>query len=333
MNKSKSKRSLYGFGGGASAIGPGIFAMILFSAQVSAQELKKVRMGYPAFSMTFLSFFVAKDAGLFKKYGLDVELIQMAGVVQTSALMAGEIDYLTGITTPLVAAARGLPLKGIMVTVRRPLFYVVSSPDIQRMEDLAGKKLAVDRFGTLQHLIARLLFKKKGVNPDSITYIQTDSVSNSVLALSQGSVNAALLSLPNNVTMTQKGFRALVSAEELETHFPSGGLAVQEVKLKKDPAQVRSVLRAMLDSVEFSNKERSWIVNHIQQKWRLNQKAAEESYQLWISSLATDGKLSIKDLQEGLDLAYRNKQIPIPVDARTGMDYSLLDEVWKERKR
>jgi ABC-type nitrate/sulfonate/bicarbonate transport system substrate-binding protein len=333
MNKSKSKRSLYGFGGGASAIGPGIFAMILFSAQVSAQELKKVRMGYPAFSMTFLSFFVAKDAGLFKKYGLDVELIQMAGVVQTSALMAGEIDYLTGITTPLVAAARGLPLKGIMVTVRRPLFYVISSPDIQRMEDLAGKKLAVDRFGTLQHLIARLLFKKKGVNPDSITYIQTDSVSNSVLALSQGSVNAALLSLPNNVTMTQKGFRALVSAEELETHFPSGGLAVQEVKLKKDPAQVRSVLRAMLDSVEFSNKERSWIVNHIQQKWRLNQKAAEESYQLWISSLATDGKLSIKDLQEGLDLAYRNKQIPIPVDARTGMDYSLLDEVWKERKR
>ena len=333
MKKSKSKRAVYGFGRGALAIGTGIFAVIFFSAQVSAQELKKVRMGYPAFSMTFLSFFVAKDAGLFKKHGLDVELIQMAGVVQTSALIAGEIDYLTGITTPLVAAARGLPLKGIMVTVRRPLFYVVSSPDIQRMEDLAGKKLAVDRFGTLQHLVAKLLFKNKGINPDSITYIQTDSVSNSVLALSQGSVNAALLSLPNNVTMTQKGFRGLASAEELDTQFPSGGLAVQEVKLKKDPNQVKSVLRAMLDSVEFGKKERSWIVNHIQQKWRLNQKAAEESYQLWISSLATDGKMSIKDLQEGLDLAYVNKQIPIAVDARTGMDYSLLDEVSKERKR
>ena len=67
-----------------------------------AQELKKVRMGYPAFSLTFLTFFVAKDAGIFKKHGLDVDLVQLAGAVQTSALVAGEIDYLTGITGPLV---------------------------------------------------------------------------------------------------------------------------------------------------------------------------------------------------------------------------------------
>ena len=307
--------------------------LIISWGQPYAQELKKVRMGYPALSLTFLSFFVAKDAGIFKKYGLDVELVQMAGVVQTSALVAGEIDYLTGITTPLVAAARGLPLKGIMVTVRKPLFYIVSSPDIHRMEDLAGKKLAVDRFGTLQHLVARLLFKRKGINPDLITYIQTESVSNSVFALSQGSVNSALLSLPNNVTMTQKGFKELASAEELAIQFPSGGLGVQEAKLKKDPGQVKLVLRAMLDSVEFSEKEKTWVVNYIQKKWRLNPKGSEDSYKLWISSLATDGKLSIKDLQDAFDVAYENKQIPIPVQAKTGMDYTLLDEALKERAR
>jgi ABC-type nitrate/sulfonate/bicarbonate transport system substrate-binding protein len=68
------------------------------SAAIQAQELKKVRMGYPAFSLTFLTFFVAKDAGIYKKHGLDVEMVQLAGAVQTSALVAGEIDYLTGIT-------------------------------------------------------------------------------------------------------------------------------------------------------------------------------------------------------------------------------------------
>ncbi|MGH7774126.1 MAG: ABC transporter substrate-binding protein, partial [Candidatus Binatia bacterium] len=302
-----------------------LFFLNVFSGQLCAQELKKVRMGYPALSLTFLSFFVAKDAGIFKKHGLDVELIQMAGVVQTSALMAGEIDYLTGITTPLVAAARGLPLRGIMVTVRKPLFYIVSSPDIHRMEDLAGKKLAVDRLGTLQHLVARLLFKTKGINPDSITYIQTESVTNSVLALTQGSVNSALLSLPNNVIMVQKGFKELASADELGIKFPSGGLGVQEAKLKKDPSQVKLVLKAMLDSVEFSEKEKSWVVSYTQQKWRLNPKAAEDSYKLWISSLAPDGKMSLKDLQDAFDVAYANQQIPIPVQAKTGMDYALLD--------
>ena len=49
---------------------------------------KRVRMGYPAFSMTFLTFFIAKDAGIYKKHGLDVDMVQMAGAVQTSALVA-----------------------------------------------------------------------------------------------------------------------------------------------------------------------------------------------------------------------------------------------------
>jgi ABC-type nitrate/sulfonate/bicarbonate transport system substrate-binding protein len=112
-----------------------------------AQELKKVKIGYPAFSLTFLTFFVAKDAGIFKKHGLDIELIQLAGAVQTSALVAGEIDHLTGITGPLIAAARGLPFKGILVTHERPLFWLIANPEIRRAEDLKGKKIGISRFG------------------------------------------------------------------------------------------------------------------------------------------------------------------------------------------
>src|SRR5262245_42309570 len=120
-----------------------IVALSLFASMISpsaeGQELKKVRMGYPAFSLTFLTFFVAKDAGIYKKHGLDVDLVQLAGAVQTSALVAGEIDYLTGITSPLVAAARGLPFKGIMITHDRPLFWVIGSAEIRKVEDLLGK--------------------------------------------------------------------------------------------------------------------------------------------------------------------------------------------------
>jgi NitT/TauT family transport system substrate-binding protein len=154
------------------------------------QELKKVRVGYPAFSLTFLTFFVAKDAGIYKKHGLDVDMVQMAGAVQTSALVAGEIDYLTGITSPLIAAARGLPFKGIMVTHERTLFWIIGNPEIRRVEDLIGKTVAVDRLATLQDIVARDLVKKKGVNPEQVTFIQTGSVSNSVQSLSQGTVAA-----------------------------------------------------------------------------------------------------------------------------------------------
>lgn len=296
------------------------------------QELKKVKIGYPAFSLTFLTFFVAKDAGIYKKHGLDVDLVQLAGAVQTSALVAGEIDYLTGITSPLVAAARGLPFKGIMITHDRPLFWIIGSPDIHRVEDLAGKTVAVDRLATLQDIVARDLVKRKGVNPEKITFIQTGSVSNSVQSLAQGSVAAALLSLPHNVVMTQKGYRELASATELNMRAPSGGMATREAKLKQEPAQVKAVLRAILDAVDFNRREKSWMVNYVQTKWKLTPKAAEEAYRFWLQGLTVDGKIPIKDLQDMYDTAYATQLIPTPVPAAKVMDYALLDEVLRDRR-
>jgi ABC-type nitrate/sulfonate/bicarbonate transport system substrate-binding protein len=297
-----------------------------------SQELKKVRIGYPAFSLTFLTFFVAKDAGIYRKHGLDVDMVQMAGAVQTSALVAGEIDYLTGITSPLVAAARGLPFKGIMVTHEKTLFWVIANPDIRRVEDLVGKTIAVDRLATLQDIVARDLIKRKGVNPDQVTFIQTGSVSNSVQSLSQGSVAAALLSLPHNFVMTQKGYRELASALEFNQRSASGGIATREAKLKQDPAQVKTVIRATFEAMDFNRKEKSWMVNNIQNKWKLTPKVAEESYRTWLNGFTKDGKISFRDLQEIYDAAFASQLIPTAVPVPKVMDYTLLDEVLKERK-
>jgi NitT/TauT family transport system substrate-binding protein len=309
-----------------------VLTLVILAGSAHSQELKKVRFGYPAFSLTFLSFFVAKDGGIYRKHGLDVELVQLAGAVQTSALVAGEIDYLTGITGPLVAAARGLPFKGIMITHDRPLFWIIANPEIHRMEDLVGKSVAVDRLATLQDIVARDLVKRKGVNPEKVTFIQTGSVSNSVQSLSQGSVAAALLSLPHNVIMTQKGYRDLASATEFNMRFASGGMATSEAKLKQGPAQVKAVIRATLESMDFSRKEKSWMINYIQNKWKLAPKAAEEAYRFWLQGLTTDGKIPLKDFQEIYDAAYATQMIPTVVSVPKVMDYTLLDEVLREKK-
>lgn len=100
-----------------------VLLFLQLCAVLSAQEPKKVRMAYSAFSISFLNIFVARDAGLFKKHGLEVELIQMAGPLPVAALAAGEIDYLTGYTTGIVATGQGAPLKGIMISLRKPPFF------------------------------------------------------------------------------------------------------------------------------------------------------------------------------------------------------------------
>ena len=71
---------------------------------MQAQDPRKVRLAYSAFSISFLNLFVARDAGLFKKYGVEPELVQMAGPLPVAALASGEIDYLTGYTTGIADA-------------------------------------------------------------------------------------------------------------------------------------------------------------------------------------------------------------------------------------
>ena len=158
----------------------GVVAVALFfiafplTVRSFAQEPRKIRMAYSAFSVAFLNIFVARDAGLFKKHSLDVELIQMAGPLPIAALSAGEIDYLTGFTTGLVAASQGAPLKGLIVTMRKPPFYIVAEPSIQRPEDLAGKRFAVDRIGSLQHSLHGCFSKPKGSIPKESYLLRQD---------------------------------------------------------------------------------------------------------------------------------------------------------------
>ncbi len=284
-------------------------------------------MAYSAFSVSFLNVFIARDAGLFKKHGLEVELIQMAGPLPIAALAAGEIDYLTGFTTGIVATGQGAPLKGIMIALRKPPFYLISEPGIQKPSDLVGKRIGVDRIGSLQHLVVRLLLKTKGIDPEKVIFTQTGSVSNTVTSLGQGAVSAAVLSGPHNVIMVQKGFRQIGAANELPMHFPTSGLVVSDTKLKSDANRIKTVLRVMLDAAAFSRNDKTWVVNYIRDKWKLDQKVADKVYEQWLSTLTPDGKISIKDMQEYFDLAYASKQIPVAIQVAAATDYTLLDQV------
>jgi len=297
------------------------------SATALAQDTAKVRMAYSAFSISFLNIFVARDAGIFKKHGLEAELIQMAGPLPVAALASGEIDYLTGYTTGIVATGQGAPLKGIMISLRKPPFFLVADQTIQRPNDLAGKRIGVDRIGSLQHLVARLMLKQKGTDPEKVIFTQTGSVSNTVSSLAQGAVSGAILSGPHNVIMAQKGFRQIGAADELPMHFPTSGLVVHETRLKTDAPRIKSVIRVMLDAATFCRKERAWVVNYIKDRWKVDGKTAETVYDQWLSILTPDGKISVKDMQEYFDLAYSQKQIPAPINVAAVTDYSLLEQV------
>jgi len=256
----------------------------------------------------------------------------MAGPIQVAALAAGEIDFGAAVSPALFAAVRGLPLRGVMITVKTPLFYIVSEPSLKRIGDLAGKKVAVDTVGALQYIAARAMFKKKAVNPDQISYIQTGSVSNSLAALNSGAVNGALLSIPNNVIMTQKGFNQLTSTAEAGVNFPPAGLSVHVNKLQKEAGQIKRVMEALLDSLDLIETDSGKVAGYIQSQWKLNPTLALETQRLVRPTLVATGKMNLEDVQEFLDAAYENGQIQQKANSKALMDYGPLDDVLRTRR-
>jgi hypothetical protein len=103
--------------------------------------------------------------------------------------------------------------------------------------------------------------------------------------------------------MMQRGYREIASATEFNMRSASGGIATREAKLKQDPAGVKAVIRALVDSMDFNRKEKTWMVNYVQNKWKLSPKAAHEAYRFWLEGLTPDGKIPLKDLQDIYDLA------------------------------
>ena len=292
-----------------------------------AHEREKIRVAISTVSFTFMVNLIARDAGIFKKHGLDVETILVAGPAQAAALAAGEIDYNSSFVPGLLLAAKGLPFTVVMATTKTPLFFIMSQPDV-KVANLSGKKVAVSRIGSQSHALTRAMIKQVGINPDAVTYIQTGSTSNSYSALNAGSVEAATLSIPFNVLLKQKGFNQLASTSNVGV-FPNTGLQVPKAKLEKNRAQVKLMIRAFLDSLTYIANEKGGVSAYIQRTWKLSPDVAEQTYNEFLPSLPMDGKISLEAVQEYLHQAHRNNEIPQSVDVRSVVDYSVLDEVLK----
>jgi ABC-type nitrate/sulfonate/bicarbonate transport system substrate-binding protein len=213
-----------------------------------------------------------------------------------------------------------------MVSLRKPPFYLVAEPTLQKPGDLTGKRIGVDRIGSLQHLIARLLLKA-GVDAEKVLFTQTGSVSNTATGLGQGAVSAAVLSAPHNVIMSERGFRQIGSADDLPIQFPTSGLVVNDAALRTDQERIKRLIRVMLDANLFSQRERSWVINYVRDKWKIEQKAAALVYDQWRAVLTAEGKIPIKDMQEYFDIAYAQKQIAAPINVAAVTDYTLLNQV------
>src|SRR6266508_2346182 len=146
------------------------FAIILvvFVAP-NARPQDRVRLGLSSISATSGSIWVAEEKGLFKKHGIDAEVIIIGGGAArvVSALLSGEIQFSVGGGDAVIRAAlRGADTVLAFSPMNRGLQRLISRPEIRTPAELKGKRVAITRFGSAGHWAFQLFVKKWGMRPE-----------------------------------------------------------------------------------------------------------------------------------------------------------------------
>ena len=274
-------------------------------------------------NVVFLPFYYARDAKIFDKHGLNVELIQMRSDLQVVGLVSGEIDYIPAIGPATFPAASGAPLKAVAALYKAPLFSIAASPSVASLKDLEGKKVAVSRIGSDSHRYGSLLIESGGADPKKVTFLQTGNTTISLSSLQQGVVHGAVLSPPFTGIVAEKGFKILARSRQL-VDSPWLGLVVNKQKLEKQPEQVRQMLRAMRDVVAALRRDKQGVVAYIAKNFNVSMANAGESYED-ISGVLVDSMIMRDDLiQKYLDGSHQRGELPKPLAASEMFDFSLL---------
>jgi ABC-type nitrate/sulfonate/bicarbonate transport system substrate-binding protein len=243
----------------------------------------KIILGYASPGRA-LPFWVAQDAGMFNKYGVDVESVFIRGApILVAALAAGDIQVgSTGGSATLAAVAGGQDLKLIASFGSRNNFDVMAQPNIKRPEDLRGKRIGLTSIGGTTWMALLLWLEHFGldVQRDKLQLQVLGEQALTVQALEAGIVNAAVLDGINSSRIKPKGFTVIGEYSDLKHRFLSQALVVQRSFLQQRGDTLENLLKAEIEAVAYivAPKNKVAAIKTLMRRMRINAAGAEEGY-------------------------------------------------------
>ncbi len=232
-------------------------ALLLLAGQAHTQELRRINYGTTT-SSAHLPVWVAKDAGLFAKAGLNVEPVQIrGGALITMAIISGTLQF-SGAGAESVVAARieGGDVALLACPVDSDPVYLITRPEIKSAAELKGKATAVTRLGSTTHFYLRAALRQVGLDPEKdMIILQLGSSNETVSAMESGRVSAAALTNRYAIPLLQRGWPMLVDLSTTGMVYPSSCVASSRAYIKAEPKIVEDFLRAYVAGIRLIKKD------------------------------------------------------------------------------
>jgi NitT/TauT family transport system substrate-binding protein len=259
-----------------------LLLLVVWAGAASAQTIK-LKVAYPTTVGSMAVLWVAKDARLFEKHGLEVELIYVAGsskVVQ--AMLAKEIP-ISEIAIPAVIQANlaGADLVMLAGPNHKPGQKIMVKPEIQTPENLKGKKIGISRFGTSDDFLLRYMLGQWKIQPDrDVALLQMGGSPEILAGLGSRGIDGGMLASPLHLRAVKLGFSVLVDLSTIGVDYQGAGVVTTRAYARDNQDVVRRYLRAYVEGLHRFKTDKNFSVKVIGKYTRISEPdALEETYQ------------------------------------------------------
>ncbi|MCE7002061.1 ABC transporter substrate-binding protein [Kibdelosporangium philippinense] len=295
------------------------------AVQANAQGELPLKIGYTAPGAGYADLYVSADHGIFKKHGLNVELVRLNDSSQLVAgLTSGSVQVGVGVGQDTAAAImKGTDLRYVAMSEAHYNLELWATPDITKVEDLKGKKVAITSPGSQSDFGLTALLEKHGLTRNDVTGVFVKSIPAEVAALQSGAVSALLTQPPQGTETREKGAVRVATLTDLE--FPLGMYTVQGKFLDSNREAVRRFVQAEADALKFLRGNEKETLQSIQKytgiaKPDLAKYAYDFFLGVWQDSPEVDEKIVRMAFEEAAEIA---KTQP-PQDVGKYIDNKLL---------
>lgn len=229
-----------------------------FPLTVGAQ-LRKINIAYTATSPYQAVLIVAQEVGLFKKYHLDPTLVfTTGGSLGIQAMIGGDVAMtLSDGSSSVVSKLAGVDVLVIASLLNTFPYSLISLPEIKRVDQLKGAKIAVSRFGSATDLSVEMALAKVGLNAEKdVTLLQIGAQTARYVALQSRNVQATIITPLFTLTARKAGMQTLIDMAELNIPFQLTALLALRPYLKTNPDTVLAVVRTLSEAIHFYKREK-----------------------------------------------------------------------------
>lgn len=235
-----------------------LFAVVVaVGAAAEAQDLKRIKIGYPAVSYNQVHIWIAKDAGLFKKHGLDTEVIFFrGGQMATQALVAGD-PPIVNIGTVVQAGLQGHDVVLIASSESAYNYSVVARPGVAKIEQLKGKRLGVSGFGSASHNAALILLKKFNLEPNKdVAVVVAGPTMERLAAVDAGRIDSTILTPSEMPRARKQGLVEVYDMLDLGIEVQGNGFATSRSFIRSNREIALSALKGYVEALFYIPRNR-----------------------------------------------------------------------------